>query len=241
MTRHIMLTTLVILLAGSLSADVITFDDLYSLPRISDPQISPDSRQIAFVLGKRDVKTGGSESHIWIMNSDGSDLRQLTNGENGESHPRWSPNGRFIAFHANRGDGRQVWLLPTDGGEAWAVTSLSTGAGGMKWSPTGDKFAFSSTVYPDCRSDSCNIARQAEVDSNPVKARLYDHLLYRHYKYWFDGTTERIFICDIDRDTVYQLTFTHDNAPVSPIGGHSDYVFSRTGREIFASRSSVRP
>lgn len=232
MIKHLILIALMIALANPLSADVITFDDLYSVPRISDPQISPDGRRIVFVLGKRDVMTGDSESHIWIMNNDGSDLMQLTNGEDGESHPRWSPDGRFIAFHADRGNGGQVWLLPVDGGEARAVTSLSTGTGGMVWSPTGDRFAFSSTVYPDCRSDSCNIAQRKEADDNPVEARSYDHLLYRHYNYWFDGTTQRIFVCDIDRDTVYQLTFTHDNAPISPIGGHGNYSISPGGKEL---------
>jgi dipeptidyl aminopeptidase/acylaminoacyl peptidase len=211
---------------------VITFDDLYSVPKISDVQISPDSRQVAFVLRTTDIETGESESNIWVVNSDGSDLRQLTNGEGGESHPRWSPDGGSIAFHASRGDGRQVWLLPADGGEARAATFLSTGANGVEWSPVGKVFAFASSVFPDCDSDSCNAARQKASDDSPVEAMHYDHLLFRHYNRWFDRRVDRIFIRDLLRDSVYQLTFTHDDATISTLGGHEGYTFSPDGAEI---------
>jgi dipeptidyl aminopeptidase/acylaminoacyl peptidase len=233
MRNDLLLTAAIIVLhAIPAFGSAITFDDLYSVPEISDPQISPDSRQIAFVLETTDVEAEESESHIWVMNSDGANLRQMTNGESGEYHPRWSPDGRWLAFHTDRGNGNQVWLLPLDGGEPKMATSLSTGAYGMEWSPTGGAFAFSSSVFPDCRTDSCNEIEQKAVDDNPIEARVYDYLMFRHYRHWFDGKVDRIFISDLASDSTYQLTFTHDNAPVSAIGGHEGYVFSPDGAEI---------
>ncbi len=216
----------------SAEGERITFDDLYSMPRAHDPEISPDGEHIAFVLTTRDPVAGESSSHIWLMNPDGSDLRQLTNGENGESSPRWSPDGKSIAFVANRGDGSQLFTIAVDGGEAQQVTSISTGVSTPVWSPDGKTLMFSSRVFPDCRSDSCNKAKLDERENAKVKARVYDHLMFRHYKYWFDGMTERIFLYDFEDDISRQLTFTHDNAPISSIGGHDGFVFSPDGSEI---------
>lgn len=222
----------VILPAYPVNADKITFDDLYSFERVSDPQFSTNGTRIAFVVSTTDIESGGSSSHVWIINSDGSGLRQLTHGPTDEWHPRWSPDNKYIAFDSDRDGDTQIWLLPLEGEEAKRLTSLPTGVSDFEWAPSGDKLIFPSRVYPDCRSDSCNAARLEREESHPIKARLYDRLLFRHSKSWDDGRISRLFITDTSLESHYQLTSGQHDAPTAVLGGYVDYAFSGDGAEV---------
>lgn len=223
-------------------AEKITFDDLYSIPRAGSPRISPDGSMIAFHLSERDKETGESSKHIWVMESHGSNMRQLTRGEKGASSPKWSPDGMKIAFARSNNKGLQIWTIPIDGGEAYRVTSISTGVGDFDWSPDGKSLIFSSFVYPDCLDDLCNSEKQDSVDNLPTQARTYDHLMFRHYKYWYDGKVERLFSHSIETGQTRQITFTHDNAPPSPVGGHYDFAISPENSEfVYAANTDSIP
>src|SRR5262245_33962325 len=97
----------------------MTIVDLIDMPRLQDPQLRPDGRQVLYTLSHANWKTNKRVSHVWRVNADGSGSVQLTNGSDGETSPRWSPDGRTIAFLAKRGDSEavtQVFLLGNDGG-----------------------------------------------------------------------------------------------------------------------------
>lgn len=134
-----------VLLAAALAAPALaqpramTLVDLINVARISDPQLSPDGRQVLFVKSEADWKANKRIAHIWRVNLDGSDAVQLTAGADGESSPRWSPDGRFVAFVTKRqGDEEaQIYLLPTGGGEAQRLTRHETGVSSIAWSPDG--------------------------------------------------------------------------------------------------------
>src|SRR5271168_3863788 len=106
----------------------MTLVDVLNVPQISDPQLSPDGRQILYVLAQSDWKANKRVSHIWKTKTDGSGLIQLTTGADGETGPRWSPDGQTIAFVAKRGsaEANQIYLLSNAGGEARALTSHAT-------------------------------------------------------------------------------------------------------------------
>ncbi len=118
----------------------MTIVDLINTPGLGAPEISPDGSQILFVRTDADWDANGTVSHVWRANLDGTGMVQLTNGEDGESNPRWSRDGSRIAFVANRHDTEhdQVHAMPTDGGEAWALTEHPTPVGSIEWSGDGE-------------------------------------------------------------------------------------------------------
>src|SRR3954454_18304618 len=133
----------------------LQLDDLYRLPMLSDPRLSPDGSRVAFVVTKADRDKDCNRSSVWIVAADGrAPARQLTFGDN-DSSPRWSPDGRWLAFVSARGEKpkAQVWLLPSDGGEAHPLTSAEKGASGPVWSPDSTRIAYVSPLDLDDGDD----------------------------------------------------------------------------------------
>jgi len=94
--------------------------DLLNVPRLTEPRLSPDGREIVYLRADADWKIGRRVAHVWRSPVAGGDPVRLTNGSDGESSPVWSPDGKTIAFTAKRGDDEfaQIYLLAVDGGEA---------------------------------------------------------------------------------------------------------------------------
>ena len=114
--------------------------DLINVPRLGDPQLSPDGRQVAFVRSEADWKANKRITHIWRVAVGGAPAPvQLTTGPEGESSPRWSPDSTSLVFAAKRAgdDVAQLYLLSMTGGEAVRLTTHDTAASAPEWSPDG--------------------------------------------------------------------------------------------------------
>lgn len=112
---------------------------------VSDVQVSPDGRRVAFVVRDPVMERDKSEyrTQVWIASSDGKGARQATFAEQASGRPRWSPDGRWIASISKRGDKfANVWLLPTSGGEAWRLTDSKSDVAQAAWSPDGKSLAY---------------------------------------------------------------------------------------------------
>jgi dipeptidyl aminopeptidase/acylaminoacyl peptidase len=126
--------------------------DLIQVPRVLDPQLSPDGGRVLYVQDAPDWKANRRVGHIWRIGADGSDARQLTFGERGESSPRWSPDGRRIAFLTRRGDDEepQIYLLEADGGEARRLTAHPAAVSSIQWAADGRRIFF---IAPEAKTE----------------------------------------------------------------------------------------
>ena len=211
----------------------ISFEDMMQMHRVGSPAISPDGKWVAFAVSTPDMSANRNASNIWLVSTSGGEATQLTqSGHDGS--PAWSPDGKTLAFLLSRDGNSQVYVLSMAGGEAHANTHLSTGADMVKWSPDGKTIAFTSSVYPDCKYDPCNKKRDEEKDKNKVKARVYDHLLYRHWDHWFEGKRSHIFLEAADgTGDARDLNAGADyDVPPDQRGGPDDINFSPDSKEI---------
>jgi dipeptidyl aminopeptidase/acylaminoacyl peptidase len=134
-----LLGVLTLLPVSALAQRPMSIVDLLNVPVVSAPQLSPDGTQVVYVQADADWLANKRISHLWRVRLDGTDPAQLTSGKDGESQPRWSPDGKWIAFVGKR-DGSetaQIQLLPMAGGEARALTTHATAASSRDWSPDG--------------------------------------------------------------------------------------------------------
>ena len=118
--------------------------DLLEVPSLGDPRLSPNGRQLLYVLGSADWDANRRRTHIWRVGSDGRNAVQLTNGTTDETSPRWSPTGETIAFLADRGSAEhhQIHLLSNQGGEAKGLTNHPTAISDIAWAPDGSQLYF---------------------------------------------------------------------------------------------------
>jgi dipeptidyl aminopeptidase/acylaminoacyl peptidase len=211
----------------------ITFDDLIKLHRVSGATISKDGQWVAYAVSTPDMEANRSVSNIWILSTAGGAPAQITQGGRDNS-PAWSPDGKTLAFLSARDGSSQVYLLPMEGGEAKRLTQLSTGADLFHWSPDGKSIAFTSSVYPDCKDDACNEKRDADKEKSKVKARTYDHLLYRHWDHWSEGKRSHLFVVPADSSVPPKdLTAGADyDVPPDERGGAEDFNFSPDSKEL---------
>jgi dipeptidyl aminopeptidase/acylaminoacyl peptidase len=138
---------LVVFLVGSgvaVAQRAMTLVDTLNVPNLSAPRLSPDGRQVIYVLSEAQWSANKRIGHLWRVNTDGTALAQVTDGTNGESDPEWSPDGKTIAFVTKRGDDEsaQIYLLPTGGGEARRLTRHETNVTKIAWSPDGAAIYF---------------------------------------------------------------------------------------------------
>ncbi|MCA9117639.1 MAG: S9 family peptidase [Planctomycetaceae bacterium] len=153
-------------------------DDLRQLVGVSNPQISPDGRQIVFVRSHCEAEGGRVWKQLWLVSTDGGPPRQFTSGER-DGSPRWSPDGTRIAFvRAEQKSAPQLMLISAAGGEAVQLTHLPAGAiGGFRWSPEGSRLAVAFRPTEEWQTEEAAAERKKNHQSTPP--REIDDLYWR--------------------------------------------------------------
>jgi len=200
----------------------MTVNDLFKFKRVADPQISPDGKLVAYqVTEVLDVDANKTQTHIWVAATDGkTPPRQLTSSGKRDAHPRWSPDGSKILFESTRGGTPQLYVLDlAHGGEAKKLTDVSTGAGNGVWSPDGAHVAFVSAVYPEfselpfAESDKKNKEKAEAAEKNPVKAKVFTKLFYRHWDEYVGDKRQHLFVLQVAYRDVDSPQFADGRLP----------------------------
>lgn len=211
----------------------MTIDDLITAVRVADPQLSSDGRTVLFTRTTTSLKDGKRNADIWTVAADGTSApRELIGGDKTEHAARFSPDGRRVAFIADRDGEPQVYLATADGHDVRKVTDLATGVQEpLVFSPDGSKVAVVSDVYRGCSDDACNRRRKDEADKNPVKVRRLTRLLFRHWDEWREDLRHHVFVADLDTKRTIDVTPGDFDAPPTQQEDNA-IAFTPDGREI---------
>jgi dipeptidyl aminopeptidase/acylaminoacyl peptidase len=221
----------------------MTIEDNLLTVRVGDPRLSPDGKQVAFVRTTTDLAAGKRNADVWIVPADGSaPPRALTRHEKTDNAPRFSPDGRTLAFISTRSGAPQVYLLDLGGGEPRKLTDLAAGVQDpLVFSPDGKRLAFVSDVYPECADEACNRKKREEAENSPVKVHHLTRLLYRHWDEWRENVRHHVFVADVATGAATDVTPGDFDSPphfyedggiaFSPDGGEIAFVSNRDGAD----------
>src|SRR5262249_18061446 len=180
-------------------------EDVYALTSVGDPRLSPDGRRVAYVVSRIDEEASAYRSAIWVVPADGSEEpRQFTSGERNDSSPRWSPDGRWLAFVSNR-DGEdekkakgQPYVVPAHGGEARRLTDGDESVEAVAWSPDSARIAFARRVRDGAYE---------EEDDRKRAPRRFTRVFYKFNGVgWIGDRRTHLFVVAVDGGEERQLT-----------------------------------
>jgi dipeptidyl aminopeptidase/acylaminoacyl peptidase len=219
--------SLVPLPALSAQKHALTVDDFLALKNVGDPQVSPDGKSVVYTVGTISLQDNRSTSRLWLATVGTGAAKELSQGPGSDRSPRWSPDGRTLAFLSSREHGPQIWVMPAAGGAARRVSDLPDGVGEMYWMPDGKGFLVVSDIkWP----------RDQEIDRRngpyPTDAKIWTSVFYRHWVDWRAGMRQHVFSVDLTSGAAKDLTSIDKDAPTIATSGDGDVAMSPEGKEI---------
>src|SRR5947209_3382038 len=205
----------------------MSIGDLLGFRLVTEVQLSPDGRWIAFVVKESDAGRDEDRSNLWLVGSAGGSQRQLTFDSSLTRSPRWSPDGSRIAFLSSRSGSSQLYELRIDGGEARQITRRKGGAGIPSWSPDGKRLAFSASTPTEHAPDGDTpqwTHRPRVVDRSHYKSDGVGFLLHDRM---------HLFVVPLDGGPEKQITGGNCDSLTpawSPLGDRIAFGRTREGR-----------
>lgn len=212
-----------------LTSDLMTPEVLWSFGRLSDPQVSPDGQKVLYGISYYSVEQNKGNRDLYIINIDGSGLKQLTKTHGGEYSAVWRSDGKKINFLSYASGAGQMYEMNTDGTAVKQVTEIEGGISGFKYSPDLSMILYTKEVTIE------NQFADLYKGLDKASGRLMNDLMYRHWDHWVD-TYSHVFIADVKNG---KLSNHKDinlgeafQTPMTPWGGIEQVNWSVDGKTI---------
>jgi dipeptidyl aminopeptidase/acylaminoacyl peptidase len=218
----------------------LTIHDKLAMDRISDSQVSPDGKWIAFTVRETDLAANRGRTDIWLVGTDGKGLHRLTSHPAADFNGRWTPCSQWIFFLSTRSGSSQIWRIKVDGGEAEQWTRFPLDVNSLIVARA--KLAFTMDVFPGLTPEA-TAAKLEAVEKGKATGRLYDKLFVRHWDTWSDGRRSHLFFMPMHgggeaRDLMPAMDA---DTPNKPFGGPEEIAFTPDGKGlVFAAKDAGR-
>jgi len=215
----------------SASTSRLSIDDLFRLGSVSEPQLSPEGDWIAYTVERDDLEEDESNSRIWMVPAAGGEAQPLTAKGESSSHPRWSPDGRYLAFLSGRDDKpTQVWRLSRNGGEAVQVTDTPQSVGGFEWSPDSTRLLL--VLRDPTPAELAAHEQDEDYEEKTQPPWVIDRQQFKlDYVGYLDRRRRHVHVLDLDSGTLTQVThgdYDADEPAWSPDGTRIAFTSNRT-------------
>jgi dipeptidyl aminopeptidase/acylaminoacyl peptidase len=235
----------------------MTFADMMQMRRLGDTDVSPDGKWLLYSVTDVDLAKNTRTPKLWIQpiatGTGASEPKQVEGTQPGDGGARFSHDGKHLLFLSSRSGSQQVYVADFDPSTG-AASNIRTAASTAKttataipdqdnaiWSPDGKSIVFTAPVYPDCPAITpenpdgakCTLERDAAKSASPVKARIFDHLLYKHWNAFTGDKRNHLFLLAVETGTIRDLTpnAPRDVPPFSLEGG-CGCAFSPDSKEL---------
>ncbi|MFH1852776.1 MAG: S9 family peptidase [Candidatus Neomarinimicrobiota bacterium] len=231
MMRKLIIIALITLLGQPAAGKArMTFEDLYGFPLIKNLALSPDGKTLALTIQVNDIPGNRKLESIWMMKTNGRDLRQVSPAGYWAWKPRWSADGQSLAYLLAGSTADEVWVYNKVSGENSRLTGFASDITDFIWFPIGGCILFAAETFTECGTDADCIRRQVlNRAGQSASGRTYDQLLFRHYKTWENGAVSHVFRHDFATDKIIDLTPGTDDAPGLYLGGNCDLAVHPAG------------